>query len=245
MKKIIAIFLVAVMPMLAQAAGGAHLDKVDIDMGDKASLHNGARLFMNYCLSCHSAQYMRYNRMAADLEIPEDLVKENLMFASEKIGDTMTIAMSKEDASAWFGTKVPDLSVTARSRGADWLYTYLRTFYTDESRPWGVNNTTFKDVGMPHVLWELEGLKKPVYETHKGEDGQDVKTLSGYEIVMPGTMSADEYDKAVRDLVNFMVYVGEPAKMQRYTIGIWVLLFLAVLLIVAYPMKKEFWKDIH
>jgi ubiquinol-cytochrome c reductase cytochrome c1 subunit len=245
MKKIIAIFLVAVMPMLAQAAGGAHLDKVDVDMGDKASLHNGAKLFMNYCLSCHSAQYMRYNRMAADLEIPEDMVKENLMFASDKIGDTMTIAMSKEDASAWFGTKVPDLSVIARSRGADWLYTYLRTFYTDESRPWGVNNTTFKDVGMPHVLWELEGLKKPVYEIHKGEDGNDVKTISGYEIVTPGTMSADEYDKAVRDLVNFMVYVGEPAKMQRYTIGIWVLLFLAVLLVFAYLMKKEFWKDVH
>lgn len=246
MKKIIAIFLVAVMPMLAQAAGGnVHLDKVDVDMGDKASLQHGAKLFMNYCLSCHSAQYMRYNRMAADLGIPEDLVKENLMFASEKIGETMTIAMSKDDAKAWFGTKVPDLSVIARSRGADWLYTYLRTFYVDESRPLGVNNATFKDVGMPHVLWELEGLKKPVYETHKGADGKDVKTITGYELVTPGKMTATEYDGAVRDLVNFLVYVGEPAKMQRYTIGIFVLIFLAFLFVVSYAMKKEFWKDVH
>ena len=245
MKKLIIAFLFAATPMLANASGGVHLDSVDIDMSDKASLQNGAKLFVNYCLSCHSAQYMRYNRMAVDLELTEDEVLTNLMFASEKIGDTMTIAMDKDDATAWFGTKVPDLSVTARSRGAEWLYTYLRTFYVDAERPWGVNNATFKDVGMPHVLWELEGMKKPVYETHTDAEGHETKTISGYEIVQPGKMSAGEYDNAVRDLVNFMVYVGEPAKMQRYTIGIWVLLFLVILFVPAYAMKKEFWKDIH
>lgn len=245
MKKIIIAFLFAVTPMLVNASGDVHLDSVDIDMSDKASLQNGARLFVNYCLSCHSAQYMRYNRMATDLELTDEEVMKNLMFASEKIGDTMTVAMDKTDAQAWFGTKVPDLSVTARSRGADWLYTYLRSFYVDSARPWGVNNATFKDVGMPHVLWELEGLKKPVYETHKNAEGHEIQSISGYEIAQPGKMNSAEYDKAVRDLVNFMVYVGEPAKMQRYTLGVWVLIFLAVLFVVAYAMKKEFWKDVH
>ncbi|NNF95858.1 MAG: cytochrome c1, partial [Halobacteria archaeon] len=128
---------------------------------------------------------------------------------------------------------------------ADWLYTYLRTFYLDASRPWGVNNTTFKDVGMPHVLWELEGLKQPVFETYKDPDGNEAKRLVGYEMVQPGKMSPTEYDNAVRDLVNFMVYMGEPAKLSRYSIGVWVLLFLALLFVVSYAMKKEFWKDVH
>lgn len=246
MKKIITTLLMTLVPALGMAAGGGvHLDKADVDLHNQASLQNGARLFVNYCLSCHSAAYMRYSRMGQDLGLSEDQVRENLMFAAEKTGETMTIAMPANDAKKWFGTKIPDLTVIARARGADWLYTYLRTFYLDASRPWGVNNVTFKDVGMPHVLWELEGLKQPVYETYKDHDGNDAKRIVGFEMVQPGKMSPAEYDNAVRDLVNFMVYMGEPAKLSRYSIGVWVLLFLALLFVVSYAMKKEFWKDIH
>ena len=246
MKKIIIALLITLMPALGLAAGGGvHLDKADVDLTNQASLQNGAKLFVNYCLSCHSAAYMRYNRMAKDLGLSEEQVQNNLMFAADKIGETMTIAMPENDAKKWFGTKIPDLTVVARARGEDWLYTYLRTFYLDASRPLGVNNTTFKDVGMPHVLWELEGLKQPVYETSKDHDGKETKRIVKYEIVQPGKMSEAEYDNAVRDLVNFMVYMGEPAKLSRYNIGVWVLLFLALLFVVSYAMKKEFWKDVH
>ena len=246
MKKIIIALLITLMPALGFAAGGGvHLDKADVDLTNQASLQNGAKLFVNYCLSCHSAAYMRYNRMAKDLGLSEEQVQNNLMFAADKVGETMTVAMPANDAKKWFGTKIPDLTVVARARGEDWLYTYLRTFYLDASRPWGVNNATFKDVGMPHVLWELEGLKQPVYEIHKDHEGNETKRIVRYEIVQPGKMSATEYDNAVRDLVNFMVYMGEPAKLSRKTIGVWVLLFLALLFVVSYAMKKEFWKDVH
>ncbi len=246
MKKIITTLLMTLVPALGLAAGGGvHLDKADVDLHNKASLQNGARLFVNYCLSCHSAAYMRYSRMGQDLGLSDEQVKDNLMFASEKIGETMTVAMPENEAKKWFGTKIPDLTVVARARGADWLYTYMRTFYLDDSRPWGVNNTTFKDVGMPHVLWELEGLKQPVFETYKDHDGNEAKRIVGYEMVQPGKMTEAEYDNAVRDLVNFMVYMGEPAKLSRYRIGVWVLLFLALLFVVSYAMKKEFWKDVH
>jgi len=239
-KTLLAILMV--LPTLAMASGGVHLDKVDYDLHNKESLQRGARLFVNYCLSCHSAAYQRYNRMAEDIGLTEAQVKSNLMFASEKVGETMTIALQTEDAKTMFGTKVPDLSVVARARGADWLYTYLRTFHTDESRPFGVNNTTFKDVGMPHVLWELEGMKKLV---NADEMHEHAGTAPKFETVSEGKMSAAEYDNAMRDLTAFMVYMGEPAKLIRYELGIYVLLFLILLFLVAYPMKKEFWKDIH
>lgn len=239
-KTILAILMV--LPTLAMASAGAHLDKVDYDLHNKESLQSGARIFVNYCLSCHSAAYQRYTRMAEDIGLTEVQVKNNLMFASEKVGETMTIAMQTEDAKKMFGTKVPDLSVIARARGADWLYTYLRTFHTDESRPFGVNNTTFKDVGMPHVLWELEGLKKLVNEDEMHEHPG---TAPKFEAISSGKMSAVEYDNAMRDLTAFLVYMGEPAQLVRYELGIYVLLFLVLLFLVAYPMKKEFWKDIH
>lgn len=239
-KTIFAIMMV--LPTLAMAAGGAHLDKVDYDLHNKESLQSGAKLFVNYCLSCHSAAYQRYNRMAEDIGLTEAQVKSNLMFAAEKVGETMTVALQTEDAKKMFGTKVPDLSVVARARGADWLYTYLRTFYTDQTRPFGVNNTTFADVGMPHVLWELEGMKKLI---NADEMHQHPGTAPKFEKISEGKMSAAEYDNAMRDLTAFLVYVGEPAKLVRYELGVWVLLFLVILFLVAYPMKKEFWKDIH
>jgi len=256
MNKIIVAFLMSMLPVLAMAAGGGmQNDKVDIDLNNKASLQNGAKLFVNYCLSCHSAKAMRYNRMARDLGLTDKQVVDNMIFTADyskkpngepnKIGSLMEVAMQTKDAKQWFGTKIPDLSVVARARGADWLYTYLRTFYIDESRPFGVNNQRFPSVGMPHVMWELEGLKKPVYENHKGADGKDHKVITGFETVVPGKMSKVEFDNAIRDMVNYMVYMGEPALLERKTIGVWVMLFLVLFFFVSYAMKKEFWKDIH
>ncbi len=246
MKKLIVAFALAVMPVLASAnEGGMHLDKAPVDLSDKASLQHGAKLFVNYCLSCHSADYMRYNRMGKDLGLTDAEVKDNLMFASEKVGDTMTIAMNPEDAKRWFGNPPPDLSVIARARGADYLYTYLRTFYLDEKRPFGVNNEVFKDVGMPAVLAELQGVQKPVFHTEKDAEGNEHTSITGFELVKQGTMTPAEYDKAVGDLVNFLVYMGEPAQLQRKAMGIKVIAFLLVFFVFAYLLKKEYWKDIH
>jgi len=245
MKKLIIALLFA-MPVAVMAAGGElHLEKANIDLSDKASLQRGAKLFVNYCLSCHSAAYQRYNRMGQDIGLTDDQVKENLMLAGEKVGDTMTIAMPQTDAKRWFGNPPPDLSVIARARGTDYIYTYLKTFYVDENRPFGVNNAVFPDVGMPHVLWELEGMKKPVTKTEVDAEGNEKTVISGYEIVKPGSMNEAEYDEAARDLTNFMVYMSEPVVLKRQQIGIWVLLFLAIFFVVAYALKKEYWKDIH
>ncbi len=246
MKKIIATLLMGIMPALAIAAGGGTQfpnDNADIDLGNQASLQRGAATFVNYCLSCHSAKFMRYSRLASDLGMTEKLVMENLMVSEGKIGDTMTVAMRPEDAKAWFGNTPPDLSVIARRRGADWLFNYLRAFYIDESSPTGMNNSV-KQVSMPHVLWNLQGLQKPVYETSSHGD-EAKKHLVGFEIVQPGELSPAEYNAKVRDLVNFLVYLGEPAKLQRYNIGIAVMLFLIVLLVFSYYLKKEYWKDVH
>ena len=241
MKKLFFAFLLAAAPVLGFAAGGgAHLDDADIDVSDQESLQRGARIFVNYCLSCHSAQYQRYNRTARDLGLTEDEVKENLMFTTDKIGDTMTIAMKPVDAAAWFGVAPPDLSVIARARGVDWLYTYLRSFYIDEARPFGVNNIVFPDVGMPHVLWELQGMQKAVFAE---EDGQ--KVFNKFEQVTPGTMSAAEFDGAMLDLTAFLSYIGEPIQTERKRIGMWVLSFIAVFFVLAYLLKKEYWKDVH
>ncbi len=176
MKKLIVAFLLATAPLLGLAAGGGvHLDEADIDVSDQASLQRGAKFFVNYCLSCHSAKFQRYNRLARDLGLTEDEVKDNLMFTTDKIGDTMTIAMTDANAEAWFGVVPPDLSLIARARGVDYIYTYLRSFYVDEARPFGVNNVVFKDVGMPHVMWELQGMQKAVFEEVDGQ--QVVKEL--------------------------------------------------------------------
>ena len=214
------------------ASGGIHLDPVEIDLLDKASLQRGAKTFVNYCLSCHQASFMRYNRMAKDLGLTDKQVKENLMFASDKIGDTMTIAMRSSDAKKWFGVAPPDLSVIARSRGTDWLNTYLRSFYLDNQKTMGTNNTVFQDVGMPHVLWKQQGY------LNRDESGQLTQASKG-------SLSNHEYNEMVADLVNFLAYIGEPSKIERLTVGKWVLLYLFLLFLVVYPMKKVFWKDIH
>ena len=207
------------------------LKPVDIDLSDKASLQRGARTFMNYCLTCHSASYMRYNRMGKDLGLTDEQVKTSLMFASEKVGETMTIAMRPEDAKKWFGSIPPDLSVISRARGADWLYSYFQTFYLDNKKVMGTNNSTFKNVGMPHVLWQDQGYLQ------KGTNG-DLTRLS------EGDLPKGDYDEMIRDLVNFLAYIGEPSKIQRLALGKWVLIYLALFFFVAYPLKKVIWEDI-
>lgn len=246
MKKKILAFVFAMLPALSLAGGGnVHLDEANIDVSDKESLQRGAKLFIDNCLSCHSAEYQRYNRMARDLGMDEKYVIENLMYASEKIGEQMTIAMPADQAKEWFGAPPPDLTLIARRRGVDWLYTYLRSFYIDESRPFGVNNIVFPNVGMPHVLWDLQGMQKAIFRTETDAEGNEHHVFEGFELVQPGSMSPEEYDQAMRDLVAFLSYMGEPIQLERQRLGIWVLLFLAVLFVLSYALKKEYWKDVH
>jgi ubiquinol-cytochrome c reductase cytochrome c1 subunit len=222
----------------AFAAGGSALQHADVNVRDTAAIQRGARLFVNYCLSCHSASYMRYNRLAEDLGLEEDVVMDNLVFADVKIGETMDIAMQPEDAEAWLGKVPPDLSLHSRSRGADWLYTYLMTFYQDESGGW--NNRVLPNASMPHVFWQLQGIQKPVYAS---QDGQDV--IDHLVLAEPGLQTPEEYEETVRDLVTFMEYLGEPAKLVRKDVGIWALLFLALFALLAYALKAEYWRDVH
>jgi ubiquinol-cytochrome c reductase cytochrome c1 subunit len=245
MKKIFLALLLTLAPAWVMAAGGGiHLDKANIDPTNKQSLQRGARLFVNYCLSCHSAALMRYERIGADLGIDEKLVSENLMFTGGKVGDLMTVATADDDSKEWFGTVPPDLTVIARARGVDWLYTYLRSFYRDDSKITGVNNLVFADVGMPHVMWELQGWQDPVITTTKDHDGVERKSIA-LELAEPGLMTPVEFDRATRDLVNFLDYMGEPAKYERRSLGVKVLLFLFMFLVLAILLKKEYWKDIH
>ncbi len=248
MKKLIWGVLLAAVPLVALGAGGAvHLDSADIDLTDKKSLQRGAKYYFNYCAGCHSLQHMRYNRMARDLGLTEQQVMDNLMFAGEKIGDNITIAMDPAQSAAWFGVAPPDLTLITRAKrnGVDWLYTYLRSFYRDPSRPMGVNNIVFPDVGMPHVLWELQGFQDAVFREETDEYGNKKKIFERFEMDTPGELSGVEYDRMVRDLVNFLAYTGEPMKLERQRLGIYVLLFLAVFFVLAYLLKKEYWKDVH
>ncbi|MGK0297274.1 MAG: ubiquinol-cytochrome c reductase cytochrome c1 subunit [Gammaproteobacteria bacterium] len=220
------------------------------NLSDQAALQRGARTFVNYCLSCHSAAYMRFNRMGQDLGIPDSVLLENFMFGTDKVGSTMNVAMTKDSANQYFGIAPPDLSVTARSRGPEWLYNYLMTFYLDSSKPAGVNNLIFKDVAMPHVLWELQGWQEAVYVEETGEDGLPIKRIDHLQMTSqlgnkPEVYQDETYEEIVSDLVNFMVYLGEPIKLQRYSFGIWVILYMVFLLIIVYFLKKEYWKDIH
>ena len=271
MKKIIAVMALALLPITGMAAGGSsvELEKANIDLRNHASIQRGAKLFVNYCMGCHSAKYVRYKQFT-EVGLTEDDIKENLMFAGGKLGDLMTIAMTDEDAASWFGGSAPDLTLTSRIRpgGEDWIYTYLKSFYIDPSRPLGVNNTVFPNVGMPHMLWEMQGIQAPVYkyEVHHGrrtvavfdteaeadaymadkdDDYRLERVVDHLELVQPGNMTPAEYDQVARDLANFMTYIAEPIKLERQRMGIWVMLFLVVFTVLAYLMKKEWWKDVH
>lgn len=311
MKNKLLLLISVFLPTMVLASGGGpallHEYKADVELANQDSLRNGAKLFVNYCLSCHSAALMRYKSVANDLGIDEKKAVEKMVFVADfskkpegeakKIGALMTVAMRSEDAKTWFGNTPPDLSMIARSRGADWLYAYLTTFYLDASRPYGMNNARFPNVGMPHVLWQLEGQKKGLFETimtestyalNKDTKGAEVKTeikveekhfdvngklkdakliredkkpgidtsnlklekreekiLIGFEMVTEGQLNEVEYKKAANDLVNFLVYVGEPRKLERQKIGVVVIFFLLILFVFAYLLKREYWKDVH
>ena len=235
------------------AGGGIEWDKFPKEkMTDMAALQNGAKLFVNYCLNCHSAAYMRYNRLR-DIGLTEAQIKGNLMFATEKVGETMKIALDPKQAKEWFGATPPDLTVIARSSasaskgsGADYLYTYMRTFYRDETKATGWNNLAFPSIAMPHVFWELQGVRTAKYVDEKDphDPTKTVHVFKGFEQVTPGTLTPRQYDDAVGDLVAYLQWMGEPAQGQRFRLGVWVLLFLGVFTIIAWRLNASFWKDV-
>ena len=261
-------------PLAGLASEGPRLQTAPINSHDLASLQNGAKVFVNYCLNCHSAGYMRYNRLQ-DLGLSELQIRDNLIFTGVKVGELMQVAMDKKDAKEWFGTAPPDLTVTARSRssgagaGADWIYTYLRSFYRDPSRPTGWNNLVFANVGMPHALWQLNGQQqlvenefesqhaanaaliaaKSVAQMEKVTTHTDGKAVTRFVVktLRPGSgmLSPLEYDKTVVDLVNYMNYMAEPARLERRQIGFYALLLLGLLFIPVFALKKSYWKDVH
>jgi ubiquinol-cytochrome c reductase cytochrome c1 subunit len=232
MKKFI-LAVLAVLPMLAVASGPSlHLDEANNDLRDKASLKRGFESYINNCLACHELKYQRYNRTFADLGISDEDGMANYMYTGEKVGDHITNTMPAKEAAKWFGSAPPDLTLEARFRSPDWIYTYLRSFYVDESRPFGVNNKVFKDVGMPHVLQNLQGVRTM-------DEHGNLSEATG------GSMTAEEYDDFARDLANFLEYTGEPNKLERESLGYWVIGFLFILLFFAYLLKKEYWRDVH
>ena len=239
MKKLLLAFLLA--PVLACASeAGYRLDNAPIDPTDLVSLQVGAKTFVNYCLGCHGAQYMRYNRLT-DLGLTEAQIRDNLILTGDKVGDTIKGAMTAKDGKAWFGVAPPDLSVIARARGADWLYTYLRTFYRDPKSLTGWNNAVYENAAMPHVLWSMQGERAlEIVYRHEHNAPPEYK----WTRLTPGTQGAVQYDTTVRDLVNFLVYMGEPAATTRKRIGIVALFMLGVVFIFAYALKKEYWKDV-
>ncbi len=253
MKKFLIVFALALFSTAGpvNAMEVVKLDRAPIDVADLVSLQSGARTFVNNCLNCHSASLMRYNRLR-DLGLTDAQIKDNLLFTAEKVGENMNIAMPKGDAKEWFGAAPPDLSVIARARGADWIYSYLRGFYRDDSRPTGWNNTVFPNVGMPHVLWTLQGQRSYGEEVVKTAGGEALKDGHGnvvkkarFEVLVPGSQSALQYDHTVRDLTAFLVWMGEPGQLQRKQVGFIVLMVLGFMLVLAWLLKREFWKDVH
>jgi ubiquinol-cytochrome c reductase cytochrome c1 subunit len=272
MKKLLALFALALMPIGAMAAGGPSvpLESANVDLNNHAAIQRGAKYVANYCMGCHSTQYVRYKQMTK-VGLTEDDIRDNLMFGGGKVGDLMTIAMPNESAAEWFGAAAPDLTLTARIKagGSDWIYSYLKGFYTDPTRPLGVNNIVFPNVGMPHVLWDLQGIQDPVYRYEVHHDGKALKSfdteaaaeayvqekdggeyrvervVDALELVEPGLLTPAEYDQVARDIATYLTYISEPVKMERQRIGVWVMLFLVVFTILAYLMKKEWWKDVH
>lgn len=226
----------------ALAAGGGNLQQAGTDIGDRASLQRGAALYMNYCAGCHSLKYVRYARIAEDLGLSEDDVQQYLNFTGGKIGDHVISAMSPEMGLAAFGKAPPDLSVISRVRGPDWIYSYLTSFYLDESSPVGWNNTVFPNASMPNVLWELQGVQQPVFGK-KNAAGEI--PVDGFTLSQPGSQSPEQFAQSARDITAFLEYAGEPAALKRESIGLWTLLFLGVLALLAWLLKNEYWKDVH
>lgn len=230
----------SVVPVTSIAVTEGEYDEPHNDVADTASLQRGAKYFVNYCLGCHSAQYVRYNRVAEDLGISEDELTENLMFTGERPFDTMTNAMRPEDAVRWFGVEPPDMSLLARSAGTDYIYSFLRAFYASPERPTGVDNVVLPGTAMPHVLWELQGVPSAVFT----EDENGNEHFESFESGMPGQLSTEEFDNVVRDIVNFLDYISEPMQLERQALGIRVIAFLFIFLVLAYLLKREIWSDV-
>lgn len=240
------LFAVLVLPVASftvSAAGGAGVEHSGANINDTASLQRGAKWYVNYCLGCHTISYMRYNRLAEDLDLSEEMVMQNLVFSNAKFGETMDIAMDPDQAKAWFGKTPPDLSLIGRSRGADWVYSYLLGFYQDKNGGW--NNTLLPNASMPHVLWRLQGIQTPVYRTETSESGFTHEVIDHFELTTPGSQSPQEFEETARDIAAFLDYAGEPAKLKRKGIGVWVILFLVLFTFIAYLLKVEYWRDVH
>ena len=227
----------------AFAAGGGATLQAGNDLSDRASLQRGAQLYMNYCSGCHSLKYLRYSRMAEDLGLTEDEVMKNLNFTGAKFGEQVQVSMPAAGGEKWFGKMPPDLSLISRVRGSDWIYTYLKSFYLDESRPLGWNNKRFPNASMPNPLWELQGLQHAEFGPVDPATGE--RHVEGLKVAQAGRQSAQEFDQTARDITNFLEYVGEPAALKRQSVGVWVILFLAALTFLAYLLKQEYWKDVH
>ncbi|NNF66464.1 MAG: cytochrome c1 [Gammaproteobacteria bacterium] len=244
---LLAVILAVLLAPAAQAAGGdsGMLLTSPNDVGNTESLQRGAKNFVNYCLGCHSAEYVRYNRVASDLDINEADLAQNLMWTAEKAHQTIEVAMPADDAARWFGRTPPDLSLIARSRGVDWLYSYLKTFYVDEDARFGSNNVMLPGLSMPNVLWQLEGDKEAIIEEQVDAEGNKHDSIVGFRQLSAGTLNAEEFDQFVVDLVNFLDYMGEPIKLKRQSLGIRVIAYLLVFFLLALALKKEFWKDVH
>jgi ubiquinol-cytochrome c reductase cytochrome c1 subunit len=248
-KSVLALALTLGLVATAQANSGSPAwDKAPDKSNDMAALQNGAKLFVNYCLNCHSAAFMRYNRLQ-DIGLTQEQIKSNLLLTNNKIGDTMKAAIDPQQAKGWFGVNPPDLTVIARSRagsggtGADYLYTYMRSFYKDDARPSAWNNLVFPNVAMPHVLWQLQGERRPIFEELK-EHGEVTHVFKGWQQVKPGSMTAQQYDQAMGDLVGYLQWMAEPAQNTRVRVGFWVLLFLGVFTLSAWRLNAAYWKDI-
>ncbi len=227
----------------AVAAEGGALQQAGNDLGDRASLQRGAQAYMSYCSACHSLKYLRYSRMAEDLDLTEEQVMNNLNFTGAAFGEHIQVSMPTNEATKWFGKMPPDLSLISRVRGSDWVYSYLKSFYVDETRPLGWNNTVFPNASMPNPLWELQGMQHAEFGKSEGP-GID-PPVTELKIATPGTVDARAYDQTVRDITNFLEYAGEPAALKRQSLGVWVVLFLALLTFLAYLVKTEYWKDVH
>jgi ubiquinol-cytochrome c reductase cytochrome c1 subunit len=227
----------------AFASGGGNLMQSGTDLGDRASLQRGAALYMNYCSGCHSLKYLRYSRMAEDLGLSEDEVMQNLNFTGAKYGEQILVSLNEADANKWFGKMPPDLSLIARVRGSDWIYTYLKSFYLDESRPLGWNNKLFPNASMPNPLWQMQGLQHAEYGEPDKATGD--RPVHGLKVTTPGTQTPAQFDQSVRDITTFLEYAGEPAALKREKLGVWVVLFLAAFGFLTYLLKNEYWKDVH
>jgi ubiquinol-cytochrome c reductase cytochrome c1 subunit len=239
--------LLAVVGLIATsqsfAAGGAALLRAEIDQGNISSLQRGARNFMNYCSGCHSAKYVRFKTIGKYLELSDEQLIDNLMFNADKTFETINAAMPDDSAKRWFGTPPPDMSLMARAKGADYVYTFLKSFHVDPDSPTGVDNTVLVGTSMPHVLWELQGFQKALYSEHTDADVTS-HTFKGFELVTEGSLDADEFDDFVRDTVNFLAYIAEPIRSERRKLGVWVMMFLIFFWILAAMLKKQIWKDV-